>query len=162
MRINLLTLLIFLTLTVVSCKDDIPDKSLNGTISCNMECKTDSDLEKAAYNYTSVMYNYDSETKVLTLKHINAGFNCCPDRILTHLIYSNNSLFIEEVETNPKCNCSCLFDVDIKVEGVDQNTDSIWFIEPYIGSQTWLRFGVNFSLKKQDTVTVKRTQYPWN
>ena len=161
MKTRLFALYIIVLCLCVGCNDDLPDQSLNGTLSCNMQCKYDSG-EKTLHNFTSVDYSYDSDTKTLTIKHINAGFNCCPDSLIAYFILSQNTLFINEIENNPKCNCNCLYDLNFIIQGVDPSTDSLWFIEPNIGTQNTLRFGIDLSNKKQGTVTLKRTQYPWN
>ena len=52
------------------------------------------------------------EGSILSIKHINAGFNCCPE-IKTNVLTEENVIIIEEIEIDGPCLCLCLYDLDL-------------------------------------------------
>jgi hypothetical protein len=100
-------------------------------------------------------------SKILIFKHINAGFNCCPEGFYCNVSLKNDTIVIEEFENSSLCDCNCLFDLDIEVKGVETKTYQIKFIEPYCGDQAKLEFPVNLAVLKDGIFCVTRTRYPW-
>jgi len=110
-----------------------------------------------------IKYTYDPATKILQIKHINAAFNCCPDKISADAIVDSGLIRIEEKEKllNP-CKCNCLYDLDYEVKNVDAHIYILEVIEPYLGSpDEVLRFEVDFSKVTSGELCKKRTLYPW-
>lgn len=56
-------------------------------------------------------YIYDGQGH-LSLKHINAGFNCCPGTISADIVILAGEIIIKEKEASSLCDCNCLFDLD--------------------------------------------------
>lgn len=67
----------------------------------------------------TMIYSYDEEAQVLTVTHVNAEFNCCPDDILAEGEIAGQTIRIwEQEETTAPCNCMCDYDVTSKVPAV--------------------------------------------
>ncbi len=49
--------------------------------------------------------------KYLGIEHINADFNCCPGKIFAGSKISNDTIFINEDETEHACDCVCKYDL---------------------------------------------------
>jgi len=65
-------------------------------------------------NWDCIEYEYNGGN-LLTLKHVNAGFNCCPV-IGVDISVEDNLIMIVESETYDSlgpCYCLCLFDLDL-------------------------------------------------
>lgn len=63
-------------------------------------------------------YEYDS-AGTLILKHINAAFNCCPDTIFAKIVILPDEILIKEFEAGWEwCNCSCLYDLDYRIDNL--------------------------------------------
>jgi hypothetical protein len=131
----------------IGCKR-IPKVSATDSISPDQDC-----LE----------YYYDGEG-VLELKHINAGFNCCPDELLADISVEGNVITIEERESlsNP-CHCLCLFDLDLRIINLEPGEYVISVIEPYVFmDEERINFTINLSLSPSSGIyCVKRSTYPW-
>jgi hypothetical protein len=82
-------------------------------------------------NKTYVIYDYSGTT--LSLKHINAVFNCCPSSITATAAVSAGSIVINESEDTSQqvCSCVCQYNLDLQVDGVVAGTYVITFNEPY-------------------------------
>jgi hypothetical protein len=110
-----------------------------------------------------IEYQYDGEN-LLLLKHINAGFNCCPDEILADITIENNVITIEENESleSGGCYCLCLFDVDYEISNLPPGEYTIRVIEPYVpeGGEI-LEFTVDLASSPSDSYCVYRDYYPW-
>jgi len=109
-----------------------------------------------------IEYAYDGKS-VLSIKHINAGFNCCPV-IAAHIDFEGNTIIIEELDSlfNGGCACLCLFDVDYEIGNLPPREYRIIVIEPYrYMNDPVLDFTVDLSSSPSGIHCVERTQYPW-
>ncbi len=109
-----------------------------------------------------VQYEYDG-TGILTLKHMNAGFNCCPGEISADIDIENHVITVTEHEAEYGCRCLCLFDVDYRIENLEPGEYEIVFVELCLepGDEP-LEFECDLSQAASGTCCVKRTHYPWN
>lgn len=114
-------------------------------------------------NQDCIEYQYDGEN-VLSIKHINAGFNCCPDEIKAIVNIEDNIITIKEKEYlySGGCYCLCLFDLDYDISGVSPEVYTIKVIEPYLpeGNEP-LEFTVDLSSSTSGRYCVDRSGYPW-
>ena len=128
------------------------------------ECK---DLDKSAMlgekadSLSCIEYSYNSESKTLTLKHINAGFNCCPGRISFDATFRNDTLIIEESETSSLCNCNCLYDLEMEFKNFTDQNFLVKVIEPYCGDCEAINFRIDLKSDKNGEWCVVRKNYPW-
>jgi len=108
-----------------------------------------------------VDYSFNANTNTLTITHINAGFNCCPDSLYCKISKNIDTIIIQEFEKIPQCNCNCLYDLDIEINGVESKKYQIKFVEPYVGEQGKLEFEIDLKNNEIGSYCVTRKQYPW-
>jgi hypothetical protein len=108
-----------------------------------------------------VAFLFDPETRKLSLKHFNAGFNCCPESLSCTVTYRNDSIIIQEIEQQMGCRCNCLYDLDMEILGVEPGKYQLQLIEPYLGTQQPLVFSIDLLTQKQGSFCISRTNYPW-
>jgi hypothetical protein len=118
-------------------------------------------LDEKADSLSCVEYSYNSSTETLTLKHINAGFNCCPDKISFDATFRNDTLIVEESETSSFCDCNCLYDLEMEIKNFTDQRFQVKFIEPYRGNGEELIFEINLKTNKSGEWCVTRKNYPW-
>ena len=142
------------------------DMSPAGKVTGYTSCKGTSDATSRGDTPTAqdcIVYSYDGHS-VLTLKHVNAGFNCCPDSLLAAFRISLGQIIIDESEdlASGGCHCLCLYDLDYRITGLSPGYYNIRVNQPYLrsGSEV-LDFGVNLSTAKSGTFCVTRNFYPW-
>lgn len=151
-----------------SCKEKTITPGLSPIISLTnyQGCKTfTSNAGPAAGLHSSneecIEYEYDGES-FLILKHINAGFNCCPGEIGADFSVTENLICIEEWEKEQGCFCRCLFDLEYKIINLEPGEYAIEVKGPYIvDSDEELKFNVKLSGPCSGTFCVDRTHYPW-
>lgn len=108
-----------------------------------------------------VEYEYDGKS-VLRLKHINAGFNCCPGTVSAEITVEGGEIRIREKESSSLCDCSCLYDVSYEFAGVALGIYHISVVGPYQNeSDTPLEFRVDLIGAASGSFCVERTHYPW-
>lgn len=115
-----------------------------------------------------IEYEYDGDS-VLLIRHINAGFNCCPDLLTAVISIVNNTISIteEELLISGGCRCLCLFDLDYKIRNLPPGEYRIVVIEPYTGEpwgpedEEMLEFTVDLSSSASGSYCVERNHYPW-
>ncbi len=128
---------------------------------CKNELKSASVDEDVPDSLSCIEYLYDDENKKLSIKHINAGFNCCPDSLYCTISLKLDTIIIKEFEKIPQCNCNCLYDLDIVVNGVDKKIYQIKLIEPYSDEQAELKFEIDLNIGNEGSFCVTRKNYPW-
>lgn len=108
-----------------------------------------------------VEYEYDGRS-LLRLKHVNAGFNCCPGTVSADIRFEGGAIRIRESESSSLCDCSCLYDLDYEFTGV---TPGYWRIEvvgPYQPEgDPPLEFVLVLDGASSGSYCVVRTRYPW-
>ncbi|MCU0612853.1 MAG: hypothetical protein MUE60_13830, partial [Candidatus Eisenbacteria bacterium] len=100
----------------------------------------------------------------LELRHINAGFNCCPGEIAASVEISGNLISIVESEAEQGCRCDCLFDLDYRIQDLSPGVYRIHVAEPYARPE-WgdapLDFVFDLTAPVSDTLCAERTHHPW-
>jgi hypothetical protein len=153
-------------LMLISCQQqkDVTYLGVSGTITNASECKGLRSPElilDTPDSISCVDYTYDDSSHKVTIKHINAGFNCCPGIISCEVSSGHDTIFIRESEQYQQCNCECLFDLDIELAGIYQNKYKVVFIEPYAEGQEQLIFEMDLAYVIAGEVCVVRKGYPW-
>jgi hypothetical protein len=149
---------------IISCGKENHNPYIKGELINNTGCKS---FKSAVITYETpnnqscVNYSYEKSGNKLSLKHINAGFNCCPGKLSCNVTMNGDTLIIEEFEKNSLCDCDCLFDLDIEVTGVIPGKYKVRFIEPYCGKQEKILFETNLADHPDGSFCVSRKQYPW-
>lgn len=168
---NTVKLVIVLTILLFafgSCKENAvaPETQPVGALTSTEGCKTfatTTSLEMSLHSYTTecIEYEYDGEA-VLILKHINAGFNCCPGKIDAAITVTGNRISIEDREQEQGCFCQCLFDLRYELYDLMPGEYTIAVTGPYIeDGDERLLFSVQLSGPSSGTFCVNRTHYPW-
>jgi len=155
-------------LLVISCEknnDNNSQLTITGQLISNSTCKNDlkstSQIITISDSLSCVEYSFDKGKNKLTLNHINAGFNCCPDSLYCKVELKGDTIQIQEFERTAQCLCNCLYDLDIEIYGVDLRKYRIKFIEPYVSDQNKLIFDIDLVNNKDGSYCVIRKQYPW-
>jgi hypothetical protein len=108
-----------------------------------------------------VEYDYDGQGR-LRLKHINAGFNCCPGTISADFDVSGGTIRIEEKESSSLCDCSCLYDLIYEIAALPPGTYRLTVVGPYQpDTDPPLSFDVDLGRAASGSFCVERTRYPW-
>lgn len=99
----------------------------------------------------------------LKIKHINAGFNCCPQGFQVKLKMVVDTLVITESENSNLCDCNCLFDLSYTVTGISKDNWCIRVEEPYIQQpeQKKILFRADLDKTPEGSFCIARTGYPW-
>jgi hypothetical protein len=127
------------------------------------EFQKDSPPDSTPPNQDCIEYQYDGEGMLL-LKHVNSGFNCCPDDILAEITLVGNLITITEIEEPPGgwCDCICLFDVDYQISDLPPGEYTITVNQLYLqpGDEI-LEFTVDLTSATSGEYCVQRDDYPW-
>lgn len=168
MKTILKAILFFVTLLLlmIGCKDQNgpAESKITGSITNSSECKNfiSGDQRFAeADTFSCVHYLYDDVTHKLIMNHNNAGFNCCPLKINCEIVTIGDTIIINEFEKEQGCNCECLFDLDIELQGIDQNKYQVRFEEPYTEGQAEIFFEMDLTSNNEGEFCAVRKGYPW-
>jgi len=147
----------------ISCNKDKETAGILGKIIGHTNCKSSksTSLLLTVDSLSCVDYSFDTSANKLLLKHINAGFNCCPGSLYCKVNISNDTIIIQEFESKQQCDCNCLYDLDIEIVEINSQGYVIKIIEPYCGNQEQIIFDVDFSVQEQGNYCATRNQYPW-
>ncbi len=141
-NVLLLSLLVF-SLIIAGCEREKQQvtATLKDHSGCkNMKSASDSDVPNTQ---SCINWAYDNSTGVLSLTHVNAGFNCCPDKLSCDISLVGDTLVVKEKEKSALCNCNCLFDLFIEINNLEPQSYIIRIGEPYCGEQQKLIFNVD-------------------
>lgn len=142
-----------------------PPSEPTGYLISNTGCKSfEGDSPDQHGNTQScIQYDYDG-TGTLSLTHVNAAFNCCPDYLTAVFSFVGNTITITEGENlnSGGCDCICLFDLQFQIDNLPPGEYHIIFEELYVqGEDLPLDFVVDLSQAVSDEYCVDRTHYPW-
>jgi len=162
-KVNYLFMAVLSTvLSFQSC--DSWEQPVTGSLTDQSDCKSSKSAVKGdetSDTLSCINYIYVSEEKKLSLTHINAGFNCCPGKISCRVSLDEETLIIKEKERTSMCDCDCLFDLGIEIDGVEAKNYLLKFEEPYCVDQEQLIFEVDLKNCPEGSFCVTRKQYPW-
>ena len=119
------------------------------------------DENKITNGMSVIKYSYDVKRGILTIKHINAGFNCCPGSLSISPDVSKSSIVITEKESAQGCKCLCLYDFEYAITGVSLWKYKVEIKEPYLGSQDSHIFEIDLNASTTGQHIAARTEYPW-
>jgi hypothetical protein len=166
-RMKLLLSAFVATTLIFSCNHEnetnLPS-DVNGQLVSHSECKDNksgSGTAAISDSLSCVEYTFDPANNKLLLKHINAGFNCCPGNLTCNVTISNDTILIQENEEFAQCFCNCLYDLDIEITGIENQMYHLRFFEPYSGNQEPLNFSIDIESITSGSYCVTRTNYPW-
>ena len=108
-----------------------------------------------------IFYEYDGDS-TLKITHYNAGFNCCPEKVLTSFELRNDTIFIVEDDSLQLCRCNCLFNVEMTLHNLPSGKYVLKLGEPLVNQENEL-FIINLDLDRvtTDYICIYRDFYPW-
>ena len=137
-----------------------PQGRLVGRTDCKGSLQTH--FQAAKTSRECVEYVYDGKS-ALRLKHVNAGFNCCPGTVSADIQVTGGEIRIKEQESSSLCDCNCLYDLDYEFVGVAPGLTRISVVGPYQPEgDPPLEFLVDLSGAASGSYCVERTRYPWS
>ena len=161
-KIVFIAILIF---SSYSCEENIINSNdISGKLINNTDCKTfksasiDSEVSDTL---SCIFYSFEPAVNKLTLKHVNSGFNCCPESLYCTVSVNNDTIIIQEFEKEALCDCNCLYDLDIELNGVEPKIYYIKIIEPYAIGREELNFELDLGHSNEGSFCVTRKGYPW-
>jgi len=143
---------------------DCPSGSA-GAIVGSTGCKTfgNPGRDTTLSSYDCLAWEYDGQGG-LFLRHINAGFNCCPV-IHADITIEGNVISIVEYETFDSlgpCYCLCLFDIDYEFTEIFPMEYTVivkgLYVEP---DEDFLEITVDFGSEPEGVYCIERDHYPW-
>ena len=148
----------------ISCgRDDEPVLDPEMTSSSDMVCKYQEPLkeETPSSNETCVFWEYNDDG-LFTMTHYNAGFNCCPEAILTSMTVSGDTIYIVERDSLQLCRCNCLYDIDFVISNLQAKKYVVSFDEPFVTDpKVPLVFEVDLEAGESGKYCEYREFYPW-
>ena len=160
---SLAGLVIFL-LMINGCDKESSPAGISGKITGHSDCKfsrSSGISYELADTLSCVYYLYNNTTKELSLIHSNSGFNCCPGKLTANITTSQDTILIREYEKEQGCDCNCLYDLYISIQGIDEGECIIRFIEPYADGMEEMIFPINLAENISGSYCVARKNYPW-
>lgn len=151
----------------VGCEEEneapiVTDPQMTGSLVRVDGCKSSLTKESTDRDRSCIQFTYDAAKRQLNLTHINAAFNCCPEKIAADVTVKDGVIHIVESETGPNCRCNCLFDLYMVVENVPAGSFIIKVDEPLLGEgEARMEFTVDLSKVSQGENCVPRNMYPW-
>ena len=156
-----------LCMVMVACEEEqLPPSDADPEISGNLVrvegCKTSFTKDAAGSNSSCMRFEYDAATRLLKLRHVNAGFNCCPEEIKADIAVEKGVIRIVESEVGPNCRCNCLFDLYMEVEEVPATVFIVTVEEPLRNEkEKVIEFTIDLRTETQGEHCVPRNSYPW-
>jgi len=108
-----------------------------------------------------IRWSYD-DNGTLTITHINAGFNCCPEKLLASFEINDNNIYITEDDSLALCHCNCLYDLEMVLQNIAPDNYILHISEPLVADSSE-QFRIELDLKHhaQGEFFIDRTFYPW-
>jgi len=156
--------LLFLSSSCIFSPGTPPQGRLISRTNCKSFPQTNSQASESirAANQECAEYIYDGKS-VLRLKHVNAGFNCCPGTVSADIQVTGGEIRIKEKESSSLCDCNCLYDLDYEFTGVAPGITRISVVGPYQPEgDPPLEFLVDLGGAASGSFCVERTRYPWS
>ena len=154
----LTSILVISLFAAAGCKKDSPI-SHSG---CK-EFSQKSDAGGHGPDHSCVIYSYAPFSRVLSVRHVNAAFNCCVKKIYCDVDVTDGSIVFTEREgqDGQKCDCLCLYDIEVEAKDVTAKKYRITFHEPYAPDEEQIEFEADLGLDPEGVFCVARTAYPW-
>ncbi len=148
---------------LISCERNNSNGELSISVASDLVCKGAVPLKTndPPPEVSCINYSYDGDS-ILSMKHLNAGFNCCPDNFTVDIEIKGDSLIIREDDVKHGCKCNCLYDIEITVRNLPADKYHVRIIESYY-NYSWPRLMFELDLKKTRTgeVCVTRPEGWW-
>ncbi|MBE0645741.1 MAG: hypothetical protein IH600_16800 [Bacteroidetes bacterium] len=167
LRRNVFAAVLMICLACIGCEQEesdpiVTDPVIAGNLVSVEGCKSGFTKSAADRNIGCMKFQYDAASRKLTLTHVNAGFNCCPEEINAEVTVEKGVIRIVESERGPNCRCNCLFDLNILVENVPAGMFTVVVDEPLRNEKDIpIEFTIDLSKESEGEHCVPRNFYPW-
>ncbi len=147
-------LTLFFVLAILGC-DDKDDRSDEQSIFIGVKDLSHTDCKTTTKSLSAKEYlELEEKGKCLTIKHINAMFNCCPKELLVMSKLRNDTIFINEVEKEAICDCICPYDLNYRVGALNYGNYHVILSQMDL-STILVEFDLNFKLGMTETINIK-------
>ena len=136
---------------------------LSVSVSSDMICRANVPLKSndPPSENSCVRYTYEGDS-LLMIKHLNAGFNCCPEKFAADIEVKGDSLIIREDDFKHGCKCNCQYNLDILVHNLPADLYHVRIAEPYAGKpESRLIFDLDLKKEKTGEFCVTRGEGWW-
>jgi hypothetical protein len=99
---------------------------------------------------------------VLSMKHVDAAFNCCPESLSAEVLIDGSLITViedEDFDGGSPCDCICLFDLHIAVYDLAPGVYTISLSGPY--SPEPLDTTIDLAAQPTGRYCEDRESYPW-
>jgi hypothetical protein len=164
---SIIHVMLLLVLFLAACEEKeamppVANPEITGSLVSAEGCKSTATRGMDEQNTGCLRYSYDTVTQRLSLTHVNAGFNCCPEVINADISVQDAVIRIVESQVGPNCRCNCLFDLDMVVENLPMGAYTIVVEEPLLdGRDPKLEFAIDLSKQTEGDFCAPRNFYPW-
>ncbi len=168
----LLVMLVAFLIVGISCSDESTDPPQPGggadlTVTNFTDCK--SSVGKIADGHSiQECIEWQYTDGVLSIHHVNAGFNCCVTALLAGFDKDGNQITIAETEDLEYggCSCLCLYDIDYRISYLAADEYTFTVSGPYMGTTAtpesdYLTFSIDLTSDSSGSYCVDRDHYPW-
>ncbi len=154
-KIFFLSAIALLIITNVSCDKEKNNNSFGVHNLSYSDCKSNNNTKTQKVEQTSQKEYLElkANDKYLKINHINAEFNCCPGKILVTSKISNDTIFIDENETEHTCNCICNYDVTYEVGKLDYGKYHI-VLTKLKAPFSYKEFDLNFNSNTSEVINI--------
>ena len=139
--------LIFLAITVTSCKKEFPNDSLAIKYLSVSDCKTKGDLIKGFDPEYITLKTVDDF--YLQFNHFNSIFNCDPGQITVSIEISSTSITLNENEAKAGANCICPYDIVFSLGPLEYGSYSIIFQK---GGLTFQEYSLDYNSRTNEKI----------
>ena len=159
-------LLVGLAVAVCAPTGAEPVTQPSGKLTWHSSCKKEGDTARrggAALGSSEACIQYSYTRRGgLSLRHINAGFNCCPGELTVEVVIDELTISVIEREEKNGCRCVCLYDIDIDVTDLKPAVYVVEFGEPYLGNgNERFEFTVDLVADREGEICLSRSGGPW-
>lgn len=162
--IGLWVVLVFVVSSCDNPEENTPENNeLKGTVLSLGSCKAGKDGDPNERMQGCLVYDYNPETQILLLTHINAAFNCCPEQVNVQFSFFGDTITLTESEVEPMCDCNCRYDLQLQIENLASNFWYLRVYEPLLNYDTndTLMGYMNLEANPSGSFCVLRSGYPW-
>ena len=157
-----IVLIIFCLIFMLSC-ETAQKLDPEGTLVSYEGCKntgvasfSSEGLNSADFGQECIEFGYSGN--VLRIKHINASFNCCLEKIVGTVSFEGSIISIESegILDNGGCHCLCLYDVVYEI--YDLTPGSYIIVAPTFANS----MEINLKNTPSGLFCEARNSYPWD
>lgn len=147
---------ISILLICIGCEKEREKPPVKAIIS-NISHKGCKDMSTRSTTFEGEYIAYKTVDKnYLSFKHVNAEFNCCPEKLLVDFTVKNNIITITEKEKVAGCKCLCNYDLSYTIGALPYGKYEIVIHKNEV--QEFARFTIDFSANTEGKQPISHTK----